>query len=176
MSTGRLVEEGMAVGIIGAQSIGEPGTQLTMRTFHTGGVASRAILEHEQKASQKGVIQYRDINAVSIKREDGTTQLIALKRNGEMAIVDDKDRELDRFKVPYGAIIMVEDGQKVEAGMRSVRMGPAPYADFGRSFRYYPLCGYYRRRNDSRRRRTQRTDGQTGCYRTQGRQTSAGYY
>ena len=54
LSTGRLVEEGMAVGIIGAQSIGEPGTQLTMRTFHTGGVASRAILEHEQKAPHKG--------------------------------------------------------------------------------------------------------------------------
>jgi DNA-directed RNA polymerase subunit beta' len=124
MSTGRLVEEGMAVGIIGAQSIGEPGTQLTMRTFHTGGVASRAILEHEQKASQKGVIQYRDINAVSIKRPDDTTQLIALKRNGEIAILDDKDRELDRFKVPYGAIIMVDDRQKVEGGMRLFAWDP----------------------------------------------------
>ena len=124
MSTGRLVEEGMAVGIIGAQSIGEPGTQLTMRTFHTGGVASRAILEHEQKASQKGVIQYRDINAVSIKRPDGTTQLIALKRNGEIAILDDKDRELDRFKVPYGAIIMVDDRQKVESGVRLFAWDP----------------------------------------------------
>ncbi len=65
MSTGQLVEEGLPVGIIAAQSIGEPGTQLTLRTFHTGGIASRAILEREQKATQPGKILYRDINAVA---------------------------------------------------------------------------------------------------------------
>jgi DNA-directed RNA polymerase subunit beta' len=68
MSTGQLVEEGSAVGIVAAQSIGEPGTQLTLRTFHTGGVASRAILEREQKATHGGTVQYRDINAVSLQR------------------------------------------------------------------------------------------------------------
>ena len=116
MSTGLLVEEGSAVGIVAAQSIGEPGTQLTLRTFHTGGVASRAILEREQKAGQPGTIQYRDINAVSFKREDGTVIVVALKRNGEITLLDQKERELDRFKVPYGGIILVKDGQKVKAG------------------------------------------------------------
>ncbi len=117
MSTGQLVEEGSAVGIVAAQSIGEPGTQLTLRTFHTGGVASRAILEREQKATQSGKVQYRDINAVQLKRADGTTVVVALKRNGELALLDDKDRELDKFKVPYGAIILAEDAQKVKAGV-----------------------------------------------------------
>ncbi|MHC4517468.1 MAG: DNA-directed RNA polymerase subunit beta', partial [Planctomycetota bacterium] len=115
MSTGQLVEEGAAVGIVAAQSIGEPGTQLTLRTFHTGGVASRAILEREQKATHTGTVQYRDINAVSLQREDGTSVVVALKRNGEITLLDQKERELDRFKVPYGGIILIEDGQKVKA-------------------------------------------------------------
>ena len=116
MSTGQLVEEGLPVGIIAAQSIGEPGTQLTLRTFHTGGIASRAILEREQKATQAGKILYRDINAVAFSSEDGSSRAVALKRNGEIAIVDDKDRELDKFKVPYGAIVRVKDGEEVKSG------------------------------------------------------------
>jgi DNA-directed RNA polymerase subunit beta' len=116
MNTGKLVEEGSAVGIVAAQSIGEPGTQLTLRTFHTGGVASRAILEREQRATYAGKVQYRDINAVSIKRSGGATETVALKRNGEVVLLDAKDRELDRFKVPYGAVVVVEDGRKVKAG------------------------------------------------------------
>ncbi len=119
MSTSQLVEEGVAVGIIAAQSIGEPGTQLTLRTFHTGGVASRAILEREQKATQAGKVQYRDINAVSFKSTVGgttTIKIVALKRNGEITILDAKNRELDRFKVPYGAVVLVKDGRKVKTG------------------------------------------------------------
>jgi len=116
LSTFRLAEEGMAVGIIAAQSIGEPGTQLTLRTFHTGGIASRTILEREQRATQTGKIQYRDINAVTLKRSDGSTQTIALKRNGEITILDAKMRELDRFKVPYGTTVAVKDGQEVKKG------------------------------------------------------------
>jgi DNA-directed RNA polymerase subunit beta' len=116
LSTSRLVEKGLAVGIIAAQSIGEPGTQLTLRTFHTGGIASRAILEREQKATQSGAVQYRDINAVSFERGGGFTQIIALKRNGEIAMLDEKDRELDKFKVPYGAVVAVKDGQQVKVG------------------------------------------------------------
>ncbi|MCK4752193.1 MAG: DNA-directed RNA polymerase subunit beta' [Planctomycetes bacterium] len=116
MSTGKLVEEGLAVGIIAAQSIGEPGTQLTLRTFHTGGVASRAILEREQKATHAGKIQYRDINAITFKHEDKTEKTVVLKRNGEIAILDEKDRELDKFKVPYGAVVLSKDGQKVKSG------------------------------------------------------------
>jgi len=115
LSTAYLVEEGLAVGIIAAQSIGEPGTQLTLRTFHTGGIASRAILEREQTATQAGIVQYRDINAVTLKLEDGTKQTIALKRNGEIAILDEKNRELDKFKVPYGAMVLINDNQKVKA-------------------------------------------------------------
>ncbi|HPS54904.1 MAG TPA: DNA-directed RNA polymerase subunit beta' [Sedimentisphaerales bacterium] len=117
LSSSRLVEEGLAVGIIAAQSIGEPGTQLTLRTFHTGGVASRAILEHEQKATFDGIVKYRDINAVSLTQEDGTKKTIVLKRNGEIVIVDEKDRELDKFKVPYGGIVYVNDGQEVKEGV-----------------------------------------------------------
>jgi len=116
MSTSRLVEEGLPVGIIAAQSIGEPGTQLTLRTFHTGGVASRAILEREQKAPYSGVVQYRDINAVDFMRDDNTVQTVVLKRNGEMGIMDEKGRELDKYKVPYGATVTVKDGQKVKTG------------------------------------------------------------
>jgi len=116
MSTGQLVEDGAAVGIIAAQSIGEPGTQLTLRTFHTGGVASRAILEREQKATHAGMVQYRDVNAVQIELGDGNVATVALKRNGEIAILDAKERELDRFKVPYGATILVSDNKKVKTG------------------------------------------------------------
>ena len=124
MSAGQLVEDGAAVGIIAAQSIGEPGTQLTLRTFHTGGVASRAILERQQKATHAGIVQYRDINAVSVSREDGGEDIIALKRNGEISILDEKDRELDRFKVPYGAAVLASDGQTVKAGVALFRWDP----------------------------------------------------
>ena len=116
MSTGQLVEEGLPVGIIAAQSIGEPGTQLTLRTFHTGGIASRAILEREQKATHPGKIRYRDVNAVALKAEDGSSRVVALKRNGEIAILDEKERELDKFKVPYGAVIRVKDQEEVKTG------------------------------------------------------------
>src|SRR5947199_5884562 len=90
MSTNNLVEEGLAVGIIGAQSIGEPGTQLTMRTFHTGGVATGALTENDIKASTTGAVQHRDINAVQVTDAEGNKQLVALKRNGELAILDPK--------------------------------------------------------------------------------------
>jgi len=115
LSTGQLVEEGAAVGIVAAQSIGEPGTQLTLRTFHTGGVASRAILERDQKATCAGKVQYRDLNAVTYVK-DGTSTTVALKRNGEVALLDEKDRELAKFKVPYGATLLVKDGQQVKPG------------------------------------------------------------
>ena len=124
MSTGKLIEDGSSVGIVAAQSIGEPGTQLTLRTFHTGGVAERAILEREQKATHAGKIQYRDINAVEFKQDEGKTVTVALKRNGEIAILDAKDRELDRFKVPYGAIVLVKDGRKAKVGALLFRWDP----------------------------------------------------
>jgi DNA-directed RNA polymerase subunit beta' len=115
LSTGRLVEEGLAVGIIGAQSIGEPGTQLTMRTFHTGGIASVSLIETDQKTPRDGIVKYVDLNVVEAEY-DGKLQLISLRRNGEMTLVDEKGRELERFKVPYGGLIQVRDGDSVKRG------------------------------------------------------------
>ncbi len=115
LSTGKLVEEGMAVGIVAAQSIGEPGTQLTMRTFHIGGVASRAVLESEIRARQAGAVRYHDLMPVEVPQEDGTKITMALKRNGELMIVDDKGRELERYRIPYGAAVRVKDGQQITA-------------------------------------------------------------
>ncbi|MCL2701858.1 MAG: DNA-directed RNA polymerase subunit beta', partial [Phycisphaerae bacterium] len=123
MSMGKQVEEGMAVGIIAAQSIGEPGTQLTMRTFHTGGVAQKTAAESEIPATVPGLIAYRDL-AVAEVTLGGKKQLVALKRNGELAIVDDKGRELERYKVPYGAFVLVAEGTKVKPGHRLVMWDP----------------------------------------------------
>jgi DNA-directed RNA polymerase subunit beta' len=114
MSTNQVVEEGLAVGIIAAQSIGEPGTQLTMRTFHTGGVATGSLIENDIKAASAGIVEHRDINAVEIKDEEGNKKLVALKRNGEVAIVDPKGRELEKYKVPYGSTILVGHGEKTK--------------------------------------------------------------
>jgi DNA-directed RNA polymerase subunit beta' len=114
LSTGHLVEEGLAVGIIAAQSIGEPGTQLTMRTFHTGGVASRAVMEHEITVLQGGTLVYHNLNAAEMADpESGKVIFRVLKRNGEIAVNDDKGRELERYKVPYGAAVLYPDGAKV---------------------------------------------------------------
>jgi len=123
LSSGKLVEEGLAVGIIAAQSIGEPGTQLTMRTFHTGGVATREVVENEILATAGGTVQFRDLNAVEVKTGK-EKQLLALKRNGELAIVDEKNREVEKYKVPYGAAILAANGAKVRPGMRLVTWDP----------------------------------------------------
>jgi DNA-directed RNA polymerase subunit beta' len=111
-STGRLVEEGLAVGIIAAQSIGEPGTQLTMRTFHIGGIASKRVEETKINAKHKGKVQYHNLNVVS--NPDG--KFVALKRNGEILIIDEKGRELERHVVPTGALLNVQDSEDVKAG------------------------------------------------------------
>ena len=124
LSTSQLAEEGLAAGIIGAQSIGEPGTQLTMRTFHTGGIAEVAILETEQKAPRAGVIEYHDISVAAVKGDGGEEVMIAIKRNGEIAIVDAKGRELERFKVSYGSIVAVKEGEKVTKGQRLYSWDP----------------------------------------------------
>ncbi|MBN2445284.1 MAG: DNA-directed RNA polymerase subunit beta' [Phycisphaerae bacterium] len=116
LSAGKLVEEGMAVGIIGAQSIGEPGTQLTMRTFHTGGVASRSVVENQITNVQAGTLTYINLNAAEMADiEADRTIFRVLKRNGEIAIRDAKGRELERYKVPYGAAVLVGDGAEIPA-------------------------------------------------------------
>jgi DNA-directed RNA polymerase subunit beta' len=124
MSTGKPVEPGMAVGIIAAQSIGEPGTQLTMRTFHTGGIGSLTVLDSEIRASNGGIVQMRDCNAVPTKDDDQHDVLVALKRNGEIAVMDAKGRELEKYKVPYGAYILAKDGSEVKKGDKLVRWDP----------------------------------------------------
>ncbi len=112
LSTGSMVEEGMAVGIIGAQSIGEPGTQLTMRTFHIGGVGQRSIVENESRAKKAGIVQFTRLKVV---RNDAGQQVV-LTRNGEIQLLDPKGRELEKYEVPAGAILAVEENQDVKAG------------------------------------------------------------
>ncbi|MFZ9915079.1 MAG: DNA-directed RNA polymerase subunit beta', partial [Phycisphaerales bacterium] len=116
MSTGKPVEIGMAVGIIAAQSIGEPGTQLTMRTFHTGGIAARGLVENTYKAQSGGTVQLRDCMEVEVPQADGSRTMVALKRNGEIIVVDGHGRELEKFKVPYGSTLYARSGDQVKKG------------------------------------------------------------
>jgi len=112
LSTGSMVEEGMAVGIIAAQSIGEPGTQLTMRTFHIGGTAARLVEESEIKAKKGGIVQYTRLKVV--KNQEGVN--VVLARNGELTLLDPKGRELEKYDIPAGANLMVDEGTEVAAG------------------------------------------------------------
>jgi DNA-directed RNA polymerase subunit beta' len=111
LSTGSMVEEGMAIGIIAAQSIGEPGTQLTMRTFHIGGTASREVEESDIKARKGGRVKFARIR--SVVNAEGMN--VVLARNGEIVILDPKERELERYVVPNGATLMINEDDEVEA-------------------------------------------------------------
>ncbi|MCC7144988.1 MAG: DNA-directed RNA polymerase subunit beta' [Phycisphaeraceae bacterium] len=124
LSTGRLVEDGLAVGIIGAQSIGEPGTQLTMRTFHTGGIGHRTLVETDYRSNYAGSVQIRDANEVPTKTPEGVDVMVSLKRNGELIILDAKDRELEKFKISYGSYILVKPGEQVKKGQMLVQWDP----------------------------------------------------
>jgi len=120
LSTRSMVEEGMAVGIIAAQSIGEPGTQLTMRTFHIGGVGQRAIEDNESKAKKAGTVKFTRLRTV--KTEQGES--IVLARNGEISVIDPKGRELEKFDIPAGAILKVQDNEEVKTGQVLVQWDP----------------------------------------------------
>ncbi len=124
MSTGQVVEEGLAVGIIAAQSIGEPGTQLTMRTFHTGGIGHRTLVETDYRAQHGGVVEIRDANEVPTVDDDGEACLVALKRNGELIVNDPKGRELEKYKIQYGSFIKVKPGDTVRKGQVLVKWDP----------------------------------------------------
>ena len=113
LGRGYMVNTGEAVGVIAAQSIGEPGTQLTMRTFHIGGAASRAAAASQLEAKSNGTVQY---TAAMRYVTNARKELIAISRNGEIVIADDSGRERERQKVPYGATLLVTDGAKIKAG------------------------------------------------------------
>ena len=121
LATGRLVELGQAVGVIAAQSIGEPGTQLTMRTFHIGGTASRISEQNTLDARHKGTAHYEGLQVVETHKEGG--QLIVMNRNGSLVVKDEKGRDRERYPVVYGARLKVKDGQKVEQGQIARRVG-----------------------------------------------------
>ncbi|MGV6808232.1 MAG: DNA-directed RNA polymerase subunit beta', partial [bacterium] len=112
LARGHKVNQGEAVGVIAAQSIGEPGTQLTMRTFHIGGAASRASAVDNIQVKQAGTV--RLINMKHVDRDNG--ELVVVSRSGELALADENGREKERYKVPYGATIKVADGAEVAAG------------------------------------------------------------
>jgi DNA-directed RNA polymerase subunit beta' len=113
LGRGGLVNNGEAVGVIAAQSIGEPGTQLTMRTFHIGGAASRAAVASSVDAKSNGVIGF---NATMRYVTNSKSELVVIARSGEIVIHDEHGRERERHKVPYGAILAVKADQQVKAG------------------------------------------------------------
>ena len=120
LATGFLTEFGEAVGIIAAQSIGEPGTQLTMRTFHIGGTAHRAIEQSQIKIKHKGTVKFHNLKTVKTKPDE---QLV-LNRNGELSVVDPEGRELERHRIPQGSLITRGDGESVAKDELIVRWDP----------------------------------------------------
>ncbi len=124
LATGKMVEIGEAVGVIAAQSIGEPGTQLTMRTFHIGGTASRVIEQTNLEAKNSGLIKFHDLQTVRDKKG----LMVAMNRNGYVAIVDEKGREKERYSIVYGAKLRVEEGQEITVGTVLVEWDPYTFA------------------------------------------------
>ncbi|MBV9763107.1 MAG: DNA-directed RNA polymerase subunit beta', partial [Acidobacteriaceae bacterium] len=124
LATGRMVERGEAVGIISAQSIGEPGTQLTMRTFHIGGAATRISEQSTQDSKSDGFVRFNNVNTV----RNNKAELIAMNRNGILIIVDEKNRERERYPVVYGAKINVEDGAPVKANQILLEWDPYTFS------------------------------------------------
>src|SRR5687767_499877 len=117
LATGYLAQKGDAVGIIAAQSIGEPGTQLTLRTFHVGGVAGSAAVESTLIAKFEGTVQYDGLRTVTTENNEGNKVQVVIGRTGEMRIMDVKnDRLLITNNIPYGATLQVKEGQKVNKG------------------------------------------------------------
>ncbi|MDR3402800.1 MAG: DNA-directed RNA polymerase subunit beta', partial [Chthoniobacter sp.] len=120
LATGLMVKLGEAVGIIAAQSIGEPGTQLTMRTFHTGGVAAGVFKQPQIKSKHDGTIKYNELRSVEL--EDGNN--IVLNKNGSITILAEDGRELETHVIVIGAVISVKDGSKIKKGDMFVQWDP----------------------------------------------------
>jgi DNA-directed RNA polymerase subunit beta' len=124
LASGRTVELGEAVGVIAAQSIGEPGTQLTMRTFHIGGTASRVSEQSHLDAKNAGIVRFINLTTVRSKAGD----LVAMNRSGAIAIVDDRGREKERYQIVYGAKLKVEEGAHVTLGQSLAEWDPYTFA------------------------------------------------
>jgi len=121
LSKGKMIEEGTAAGIIAAESIGEPGTQLTMKTFHIGGTATRSIEESEIRVRRAGRVNYSDsLNVV----ENPEGENVTLSGNGEIYIVNDKGRQIEKHVVPLGASILVKDNEKIAVNRAIVKWDP----------------------------------------------------
>ena len=138
LATGRLVEQGEAVGVIAAQSIGEPGTQLTMRTFHIGGTATRVSEQSKQDSISYGKAKYIGINAI----RDKSGELVAMNRGGIFAVADDKGNEKERYQVVYGAKLRVADGDPVRRGDVLLEWDPYTFSiltEVGGSCRFWDL-------------------------------------
>ncbi len=120
LGTNRLVEIGTAIGIIAAQSIGEPGTQLTMRTFHIGGTASRVIEQSYFKARNNGVLKYQNLKIVTTK----SGEMIVLNRSGQVTLHDKTGRELERYTIPSGAILACQEGEDIQKDTIFVKWDP----------------------------------------------------
>lgn len=115
LTTGQLVEIGEAVGIIAAQSIGEPGTQLTLRTFHFGGTSSRIASQSQVETNVSGTVKFDKISYVEKNDAFGKTKVV-IGRRGSIGIYDEDDRQIKKYEIPYGAELLVEEGQKVVKG------------------------------------------------------------
>src|SRR5208283_2497797 len=124
LGSGRLVELGETCGVIAAQSIGEPGTQLTMRTFHVGGTASRVAEVSRLDAKNNGFVRFINLNTVESK--EGV--LVAMNRSGSIAIVDERGREKERYQVVYGARLRIREGAAVKLGDVLAEWDPYTYA------------------------------------------------
>ncbi len=112
LARGHRINIGEAVGVIAAQSIGEPGTQLTMRTFHIGGAASRAAAQSNVEVKGKGTLRFHNLK--SVRHDRG--HLVAVSRSGEVGVIDDFGRERERYRIPYGSVIGVDEGAAVQPG------------------------------------------------------------
>ncbi len=121
LTNGRLVDIGEAVGVMAAQSIGEPGTQLTLRTFHIGGTASRIAAQSEVVSKTSGKVQYENVHAI---RHKETGNLVALRRNGIIKVLDEDNRTISKYNVPHAAEILVNDGEEVKEGQLLMRWDP----------------------------------------------------
>ncbi|MBH43922.1 MAG: DNA-directed RNA polymerase subunit beta' [Gammaproteobacteria bacterium] len=120
LAKGTKVANGEAVGVVAAQSIGEPGTQLTMRTFHIGGAASRAVAANSIEVKNSGITRFHNLNVVV----NTSKEKIVVSRSGELGILDDSGREKERYKIPYGSTITIENNEKVERGQNVVAWDP----------------------------------------------------